>query len=1005
MKKNKIFILSVILSLHIMANDLNKAIESGLRTKVNMLLEKKLDVNEIDEMGDTAIDVAILKKDEAIFDLIIEKNPNLNIKNFKGQTPLQLAIENKFDYGINKLINKSQDLEIKDIDGKTALFYAVNNQDKELIDALIKKGANINCTDNQNNTILHILCKNDNNLELVKYFLDKHIDINLVNSDKKTALHTSIENKSNKIAELLINSNININSFDKNRQTALHLSVINNSTVIRTLLEKRVALDTLDNNNKTAFDYLNSKKEISQIWSSSFKNECLKDDGIKLNEFLQYSSNFYYYLDMKEAIDNSLNSNNKEQYILLAKFYKDLDSYFINTIIENNISKIKKILEYSNTEDIKRINEKESLINLAVKYKNLDVIKQLSTLGFNLNEKDKSGNTPLISSIYKNYDNITKFLIENNADINGWNDILNSPLKIAIDKENFQIAELLVSKGSKFKDSKHNSLVRTFIGLNKTSDTFNFFSNKNIDLNETDASGITYLHDAVIKKDINAFEFLLSQKVNLNIKDSLGKTPLHYAIEENYTYAIKKLVIYGADVKIKDNDSKMAFEYASDETFKMLDSLWINTFWEGIKENKIELINLAINNGISIATISSNGNTALIEAINNNSKDAIAFLISKGAFDKNALIELLKKDDADNFISLYSSINLDNKAKSSLIFKSIEIKAIRVINKLAELNTDFDILNEKNKSPLMLAILNKNNDLITLFLDKSKNLEIKDENGKTALFYATDILDMKLTKRLIEKGAKVNQVDNLKNNILMYSVQKDNNLDLTKYLVTTGINLNQKNTLGKNALLISGENKAIKTLNFLISCGMDVNATNNDGETLLFLATRWNNENFARYLLEKEINVSILSNKGYRASQYADGDLAEIIENYWTDTLISALHDGDFNLFKKAYELGADYTYKDEESNNIYLIAVSNNNTDIVSYLLGRGFRINFTNYAGNSALHLAIYNGNTNLAKFLISKGIDSKAANNYGKTPLNLAIEYNNLVIANLLMKKLNK
>ena len=40
--------------------------------------------------------------------------------------------------------------------------------------------------------------------------------------------------------------------------------------------------------------------------------------------------------------------------------------------------------------------------------------------------------------------------------------------------------------------------------------------------------------------------------------------------------------------------------------------------------------------------------------------------------------------------------------------------------------------------------------------------KFKDENGKTALFYATDILDMKLTKRLIEKGAKVNQVDNLK---------------------------------------------------------------------------------------------------------------------------------------------------------------------------------------------------------------------------------------------------
>ena len=72
---------------------------------------------------------------------------------------------------------------------------------------------------------------------------------------------------------------------------------------------------------------------------------------------------------------------------------------------------------------------------------------------------------------------------------------------------------------------------------------------------------------------------------------------------------------------------------------------------------------------------------------------------------------------------------------------------------------------------------------------------------------------------------------------------------------------------------------------------------------------------------------------------------------------------------------------------------------------MGKGFRVNFTNYAGNTALHLAIYNGNTNLAKLLINKGIDIKATNNYGKTSLNLAIEYNNLVVADLLMKKLNK
>ena len=67
---------------------------------------------------------------------------------------------------------------------------------------------------------------------------------------------------------------------------------------------------------------------------------------------------------------------------------------------------------------------------------------------------DLIGNTPLVNSINKSYNDISKFLIENNANINDWDDILNSPLKIAIDKENFEIAELLVAKGIRFMKSK-----------------------------------------------------------------------------------------------------------------------------------------------------------------------------------------------------------------------------------------------------------------------------------------------------------------------------------------------------------------------------------------------------------------------------------------------------------------------------------------------------------------------------------------------------------------------
>ena len=352
MKRMNILVLLVVISFNSIGNELNKAIEAGLRTKVGMLLEKNIDINEVDENDQTAINVAILKKDEIIFDLILNENPDINKTNFKGQTALQLAIENSFSYGIKKLIDKNPDLEIKDIEGRTALVYAIRKNNRNLIETLIKKGSNINCIDKYSNTILHILVKTDDNVELVKYFINKGIDINNVNLDKKTALHISIENKANNISELLINSNININLFDNNGQTPLHLAIINNSPVLRNLLEKKAIADIQDNNNKTAFDYLVSTKEIGKIWNSLFKTECLKNNDIELNEFLHYSSKFYYYLDIQGAIESALNFNNKSTFFFflfeveLINYYKISTSLDLTTNTSSSIiSKINLKLE------------------------------------------------------------------------------------------------------------------------------------------------------------------------------------------------------------------------------------------------------------------------------------------------------------------------------------------------------------------------------------------------------------------------------------------------------------------------------------------------------------------------------------------------------------------------------------------------------------------------------------------------------------------------------------
>jgi len=60
---------------------------------------------------------------------------------------------------------------------------------------------------------------------------------------------------------------------------------------------------------------------------------------------------------------------------------------------------------------------------------------------------------------------------------------------------------------------------------------------------------------------------------------------------------------------------------------------------------------------------------------------------------------------------------------------------------------------------LMWAIMHKNDKMTAALLEKSPNLELKDNNGWTALMYATRGNNVKLTRMLLEAGADIDALD------------------------------------------------------------------------------------------------------------------------------------------------------------------------------------------------------------------------------------------------------
>ncbi|MHB9148172.1 MAG: ankyrin repeat domain-containing protein [Candidatus Amoebophilus sp.] len=76
-------------------------------------------------------------------------------------------------------------------------------------------------------------------------------------------------------------------------------------------------------------------------------------------------------------------------------------------------------------------------------------------------------------------------------------------------------------------------------------------------------NGITPLHIASVKGNIEEVQGLLSQGIDINAKDKDGYTPLHYACAVNSLEIVKCLIEAGADVNAKSNCGALPLDWAS----------------------------------------------------------------------------------------------------------------------------------------------------------------------------------------------------------------------------------------------------------------------------------------------------------------------------------------------------------------------------------------------------------------------------------------------------------
>ena len=105
------------------------------------LLVSKVNIDQRDSRGDSALHWACSRGDMKVVEKLVENNANVNLANNSGATPIYNACYNGHYEVVDHLIQKGASLSTQNNNGDTPLHIAVSFSQLSIVDSLIKSGA------------------------------------------------------------------------------------------------------------------------------------------------------------------------------------------------------------------------------------------------------------------------------------------------------------------------------------------------------------------------------------------------------------------------------------------------------------------------------------------------------------------------------------------------------------------------------------------------------------------------------------------------------------------------------------------------------------------------------------------------------------------------------------------------------------------------------------------------------------------------------------------------
>lgn len=315
---------------------------------------------------------------------------------------------------------------------------------------------------------------------------------------------------------------------------------------------------------------------------------------------------------------------------------------------------------------------------------------------------------------------------------------------------------------------------------------------------------------------------------------------------------------------------------------------------------------------------------------------------------------------------------IEGKEEWTELDKNAQLEVIeQLIRNLADSKTNLDAHNRDGRTPLYVAIWKGNAEVAKLLVKYGANVNDNYERNRTPLHIAIGRKQLEIARLLIKNGASVNAKTNNhgKDDLTpMHLAIFADTLEFIELLANHGAIIDEReSTEGHTPLHFAAlyGNKSI--IRALVDKGQNIEDTDNNGRTALFLATR----------------------------QYTEAENDSRIE------VIKYLID----------ELKADITRRDNNNNTVLFPAANNCPGKVVKLIIGQYVEnfgrnklksfVDYKNKAGIDALDIALNSGNEKAIEVLRSYGADIENKIN-GESRLLRAVKEGDIKKTELLLKQ---